>query len=285
MSGPLEEEGLDYEIIFVDDGSSDRSPEILSGIQRCSEGKVKVVRLARNFGHQLAITAGERYAEGKAVVIIDCDLQDPPDVAMKFIEKWREGYDVVYGVRSDRKGETRFKRWSAGIFYKILRSAANVDIPSNVGDFYLLDRKVVDVLNTMEERHRFIRGLVAWMGFRRIGIDYVRQPRIAGETKYSFLKMLKFSLDALTSFSFTLLHIISMCGALISCLAFIGIVVVVSVKMFHPAVVLGWSSLMVVVLFMGGIQLLAIGVIGEYLARIGDDVKKRPLYTVQEVLE
>ena len=149
----------------------------------------------------------------------------------------------------------------------------------------MLDRKVVDVLNQMEERHRFIRGLVAWMGFRRIGIDYVRQPRFAGKTKYGFLKMLKFSFDAIISFSFTPLRIISMCGAFISCFAFIGILVVMGVKMFNPLVVLGWSSIMVVVLFMGGIQLLAIGVIGEYLARIGDDVKKRPLYIIQEILE
>jgi dolichol-phosphate mannosyltransferase len=285
MKKLLERSGVNYEIVFVDDGSTDRSFDIIKACRAESRGKVKVVRLARNFGHQLAITAGERHASGDAVVIIDCDLQDPPELVPEFIEKWREGYDVVYGVRSERKGETRFKRWTAKIFYKILRLTSEVDIPSNVGDFYLLDRKVVDALNTMEERHRFIRGLVAWMGFRRIGIPYVRQPRFAGQTKYSFFKMLKFSFDALTSFSFVPLRLIAVFGALISLMAFVGILVVFVVKIFSPQVVLGWSSLMVVILFMGGIQLLAIGVIGEYLARIGDDVKKRPLYTIQEVLE
>lgn len=285
ISGLMNKLGLAYEIIFVDDGSTDQSAETLKEIYAQSAGIARIVYLARNFGQQLAITAGVRHAVGQAVVILDCDLQDPPDVVVKFIEKWREGYDVVYGVRSDRKGETWFKRWSAEMFYKILAHVTDVRIPRNVGDFYLLDRKVVDVLDRMEERHRFIRGLVAWAGFRRQAVEYVRQPRFAGETKYGFFKMLKFSFDALTSFSFVPLRFIAICGAGISLLAFMGILLVFIIKMANPRVVLGWASLMVTVLFMGGIQLLAIGVIGEYLARVGDDVKRRPLYTVQEVLE
>lgn len=281
----LDETGLNYEIIVVDDGSRDNTLNILKSIHPESQGKLKVIQFARNFGHQLAITAGARYAKGDAVVIIDSDLQDPPEIILSFIEKWRQGYDVVYGVRSDRKGETWFKKWSAAVFYKVLSSVANVDIPNNVGDFYLLDRKVVDVLDTMSERHRFIRGLVAWMGFKRIGIDYVRKPRYAGKTKYSLFKMIKFSFDAFTSFSFAPLRIIFLCGIFISILAFLGILAVIIVKMFHPEVVLGWASIMVAVLFIGGIQLLGIGLIGEYLARIGDDVKNRPLYTIQSVWE
>ena len=285
MTGVLNGKDIDYEIIFVDDGSIDRSFEILQEIRASGCGRVRILRLARNFGHQLAMTAGVRYAAGQAVVILDCDLQDPPEVVLTFIEKWRQGYDVVYGKRSERKGETRFKRLSAELFYTVLDHLADVRIPRNVGDFYLLDRKVVDVLDTMDERHRFIRGLVAWVGFKRAGVDYVREARFAGTTKYGLLKMLKFSLDALTAFSFAPLRLISLCGAGISLLAFLGIIAVFILKMIHPGVVLGWSSLMIAVLFMGGIQLLAIGLIGEYLARIGDDVKRRPLYTVQEFLK
>ncbi|MEW5895016.1 MAG: glycosyltransferase family 2 protein [Candidatus Omnitrophota bacterium] len=285
VTGVLKKCSVNYEIVFIDDGSEDRTFEILKECRQIAQGRVRIVRLSRNFGHQLAITAGERHAKGRAVVVMDGDLQDPPEMIQRFIEKWREGFDIVYGVRSDRQGETLFKRWTASFFYWLMEKVAEVDIPSNVGDFYLLDRKVVNVLNSMDERHRFIRGLVAWMGFRRAGLPYVRRPRFGGYTKYDLFKMIKFSFDALTSFSFVPLRFISMLGALISLLAFTGIMMVFIIKVFNPHVVLGWSSIMVVVLFMGGIQLLAIGVIGEYLARIGDDVKKRPLYIVQETLE
>jgi len=285
MCGVLDKTALSCEMIFVDDGSHDRSFDFLRQIHHERPTMIRVVRLARNFGHQLAITAGLRHARGRAVVVLDCDLQDPPEVVLTFLERWREGYEVVYGRRSARRGETWFKRISAGLFYWILDHVANVRIPRDVGDFYLLDRKVVDVLGQMDERHRFIRGLVAWVGFRRAAVDYVREPRFAGVTKYGLFRMITFSLDALTAFSFTPLRFISLCGAGISFLAFLGILWVFILKIMNPGVVLGWSSLMVAVLFMGGIQLLAIGLIGEYLARIGDDVKHRPLYTVQEVLE
>lgn len=280
----LEGGHIDYEIVFVDDGSHDRSFALLKEIQAKNPRRVKVLQLARNFGHQLAMTAGIRASSGKAVVVTDCDLQDPPEVILKFIDKWREGHDIVYGVRTERKGETFFKKFTAHLFYKFIRAATHIDIPENVGDFYLLDRKIVEILNSMEERHRFMRGIIAWVGFKRSGVDYVREPRYAGKTKYGLWRMIKFSFDAATSFSFMPLRVIALIGFLISLLSFFGIVWAVYIRLFTDATIVGWASIMVAVLFIGGIQLLAIGVIGEYVARIGDDVKRRPLYTVKEIL-
>ncbi len=276
--------GVDYEIVLIDDGSLDNSFLEMASV-RSKNPRVRLVRFARNFGHQLAITAGMRHSRGAAVVVMDCDLQDSPAVILEFINKWREGYAIVYGVRKERKGETWFKKISAFVFYRLLRASTNIDIPKDVGDFYLLDRKVVDVLNRMDERHRFMRGLLAWVGFKRIGVEYIRQARLTGVTKYSFLKMLKFSLDAATSFSFLPLRVISFVGLLISFLSFVGIIAILIVKIFTQYTITGWSSLMVAVLFIGGIELIAIGIIGEYLARIGDDVKGRPLYVIAEILE
>jgi len=285
MISSLEKHGIDFEMIFVDDGSQDRSFEILKTCQQKAAGRVKILRLSRNFGHQLAITAGMEKACGGAVIVMDCDLQDPPDVALSFIEKWRQGYEVVCGVRTDRKGETLFKKLTAGLFYKFMRWATRIDIPENVGDFYLLDRKVVSVLKQMDERHRFIRGMVAWAGFKRVGIPYVREARCAGRSKFGLWKMIKFAFDAATSFSFLPLRFISFAGMVISFLAFLGILVTIYLRVFTDVTITGWTSLMVTVLFIGGIQLLALGLIGEYLARIGDDVKRRPLYAVAQVLE
>ncbi len=275
----------DYEIIFVNDGSSDESLGLLVQLHQAHKGNVRVVNLARNFGHQLAITAGLSYSKGKAVVIMDADLQDPPEVITDFVKKWEEGYEIVYGRRSEREGETYFKKATASLFYKMIRATTAIDIPENVGDFYLLDRKIVDIINSLRERHRFMRGLVAWVGFKRIGVDYVRKPRFTGKTKYSFWKMVKFSIDAMTSFSFTPLRFVSWLGAIISVIAVFGILLIIYLKLFTNVTVVGWSSLMVVVLFIGGVQLLATGIIGEYIARIGDDVKSRPLFTVSEVFE
>ncbi len=281
----LDQTGLAYELIFVDDGSTDDSFVILNALHNQAPRRVKVVQLTRNFGHQIAITAGQRNARGQAVVVLDCDLQDPPELIAQFLEKWNEGFDIVYGVRAQRRGETIFKRFTAKIFYKILRMFAFVDIPENAGDFYLLDRKVVDELNRMDECHRFLRGMVAWTGFKRFGVVYDRDARCAGQTKFSFWTMLKFSVDAITSFSFMPLRFISLFGAVISLLAFLGIIIVMVIKISNHAALIGWASLMVTILFIGGIQIFAMGVIGEYLARIGDDVKKRPLYTVQQIVE
>ena len=275
---------LDYEIVLVDDGSRDNS---FLEMKTCREKnpRIRIVRFTRNFGHQLAITAGMRKAYGRAVVVMDCDLQDSPTVILQFVEKWRQGYEIVHGLRKERKGETWFKKTSAYLFYRLLRASTNIDIPKDAGDFYLLDRKVVDVLSRIDERHRFMRGLLAWVGFKRIGVEYVREARLTGVTKYGFWKMLKFSLDAATSFSFVPLRAISFFGLFISFLAFLGIIVIVFERLFTTYTVTGWTSLMVTVLFIGGIQLIAIGIIGEYLARIGDDVKGRPLYVISEMIE
>lgn len=277
-------ENLDYEIVLVDDGSRDNS-FVEMKLLRDKNARIRIVRLARNFGHQLAITAGMRQAGGRCVVVMDCDLQDSPTVILQFLAKWREGFEIIHGVRKERKGETWFKKASAFMFYRILAATTNISIQKDAGDFYLLDRKVIDVLNTMDERHRFMRGLLGWVGFKRTTVEYVREPRLTGVTKFSFWKMLKFSLDAATSFSFMPLRVISLIGLVISLIAFLGIGAILFVKLFTNYAVTGWSSLMVAVLFIGGIQLIAIGIIGEYLARIGDDVKGRPLYIITEVLE
>ena len=284
VTAALAPANLDYEIVLVDDGSRDNS---FLEMKSCREknSRIRIARLARNFGHQLAITAGMRLARGRAVVIMDCDLQDSPTIILQFIQKWRDGYEIVYGVRKERKGETWFKKASAHVFYRLLRASTNIDIPKDAGDFYLLDRKVVDVLSQINERHRFMRGLLAWVGFKRVGVEYVREARLTGVTKYGFWKMLKFSLDAATSFSFVPLRFISILGLFISFLAFLGIVIIIYQKFFTNSTITGWASLMVSVLFIGGIQLIAIGIIGEYLARIGDDVKQRPLYVIAEIVE
>lgn len=274
-----------FEVIFVDDGSKDHSGSELAKIYQSNPQNVRVIRLSRNFGHQLALTAGFHYCHGRAAIVLDCDLQDPPEVIHEFIKKWQEGYDIVYGVRTERQGESFFKKFTAQLFYKMIRKVTAIDIPENVGDFYLLDRKVIDLINTLRERHRFMRGLVAWAGFKRIGVNYVRHARFSGETKYSLWKMIKFSFDAITSFSFTPLRFVSSLGAIFAVTAFLSILVIIYMRLFTDATITGWSSLMAVILFIGGVQLLAIGIIGEYIARIGDDVKARPLYAVSEILE
>ena len=274
-----------FEVIFVNDGSKDRSEQVLSQLYQGNQQIIRVINFTRNFGHQMALTAGLNYAKGKAVVIIDSDLQDPPEVIAEFIKKWQEGYEIVYGFRTKREGETFFKKWTAGIFYKLIRRITKIDIPENVGDFYLLDAKVVNFLNKIEERHRFLRGLVAWSGFKSVKVNYVRKARHAGKTKYPFWKMVKFSFDAITSFSFVPLRFVSTLGAIFSIMSFVTIFIIIYMKLFTNQTIIGWSSLMAVILFIGGIQLLAIGTIGEYIARIGDDVRHRPLYAVREILE
>jgi dolichol-phosphate mannosyltransferase len=274
-----------FEIIFVNDGSTDQSLQVLHRLYQKHKGTVKIINFSRNFGHQLALTAGLEHCRGKAAVIIDADLQDPPSLIKEFIRKWEAGYEIVYGVRKERQGETFFKKYTATLFYKLIRIMTAIDIPANVGDFYLLDRKIINILNSLKERHRFIRGLVAWVGYKRTGIEYVRNPRANGKTKYSFWKMCKFSFDAVTSFSFTPLRFISLIGATFSVVSFLAILVIIYEKLFTDYTIVGWSSLMVVVLFIGGLQLLALGMIGEYIARIGDDVRGRPLYSVNEFFD
>ena len=274
---------LDWEILYVDDGSSDRTPELLGQIQRAEE-RVRFIRLSRNFGHQIAFSAGLDYAHGDAVVVIDADLQDPPEVIPEMVERWRDGYHVVYGARTCREGETTFKLWTAKIFYRLLNRLSNLKMPVDVGDFRLMDRKVVDALRAMPERDRFLRGMVSWVGFRQIAVLYKRAPRFAGESKYPLLKMIRFAADAVISFSFVPLRLVIWLGVGTIGLAFLGILYAIVLRFFFDPShwVRGWASIFVAVLFMSGVQLISIGIIGEYVGRIYGEVKHRPLYFVQE---
>ncbi|MBI6545621.1 MAG: glycosyltransferase family 2 protein [Cyanobacteria bacterium NC_groundwater_1444_Ag_S-0.65um_54_12] len=272
-----------YELLFVNDGSTDSS---LGQMVKLSErdSQVRVIDLSRNFGHQIAITAGIDHAAGQAVVIIDADLQDPPELIIRLLEQWRAGYQVVYAVREQRRGETRFKKWTAALFYRLIRRITNVDIPVDTGDFRLLDRMVVEAFRQIREKHRFVRGLISWIGFRQTGVPYVREERYAGETKYPLRKMLKFASDGITSFSFMPLQLATYLGFIVSVLSFLAICWVLYQFLVARHTVPGWSSLMVAVLFLGGIQLITIGLIGEYVGRIYDEVKRRPLYLVRQQL-
>lgn len=268
------------ELIFVDDGSSDQSPLILENLAQ-HDPHVKVLFLSRNFGHQSAVTAGLRYAQGDATVILDADLQDPPELIPDMVRQWHEGYDVVYGVRDSRQGETWFKRLTAGVFYHLLRRMSEVDIPPNVGDFRLLTRSVVNVLNAMPEPQRFLRGMAAWAGFRQIGVHYVRDPRAAGATKYPLRRMWRLSIDAMTGFTATPLRVGTRLAMLVAVIAASFSVWLIYQKLHHPAaLVLGWTSLMVTVLWLGALQLLVMGIIGEYVARIVEQTRGRPLYVI-----
>lgn len=274
-------DGMDYEIVMVDDGSSDGSWERMVELSD-ADPRVVLVRLARNFGHQIAITAGVDVARGDAVVVIDADLQDPPEVIERMVEAWQEGYDVVYGVRRSRSGETRTKLWTARIFYRLLRRFTNIDIPVDVGDFRLLSRRAADQLMQLREKDRFVRGLVSWMGFRQIGIEYERDERLAGETKYPLGKMIKFAADGITSFSTVPLKLASWMGYLASAFAFLYMLSVFVQKALGHTVE-GWATIMVAMLFVGGVQLICLGIMGEYIGRIFNEVKPRPVYVLDEV--
>jgi dolichol-phosphate mannosyltransferase len=269
------------EILFVNDGSTDETERILQQLHQ-KDPRVRILHLSRNFGHQVAITAGIDLAQGRACLIMDADLQDPPEVIPEMVRLWHAGFEVVYGLRKKRLGESRFKLASASLFYRALKHLARIEIPQNVGDFRLLDRKVVDALKTLPERNRFVRGLVSWVGFRQTDLLYERDGRFAGETKYPFLKMLQFALDGITSFSATPLRLATWMGLLCSFASFLLILWVIGAKLFTDRTVLGWASLMVVVLLIGGVQLLTIGILGEYIGRIFDEAKQRPLYLIRE---
>jgi dolichol-phosphate mannosyltransferase len=270
-----------YELLFVNDGSRDRTAEI---IKEYSEQDPAVVLLdfARNFGHQIAITAGMDYARGEAVVVIDADLQDPPELILEMIEKWKQGFDVVYAKRTKRKGETYFKKQTAAMFYRFLRGMTDIDIPLDTGDFRLLDRKVCNQMNSIQEKNRFVRGLVSWVGFKQIAVEYERDERLAGESKYPLKKMLKLSMDGITSFSYKPLKLASYAGVTLSGIGFIYLLVVLYLKLFTDSTITGWSSLIVIQLFFSGIILIILGMIGEYIGRIYDETKNRPLYIVRE---
>lgn len=278
----MDRTGESYELVFVNDGSRDRTAEIMERL--CSgDSRVRLLNFSRNFGHQIAITAGMDYAAGQAIVVIDADLQDPPEVILRMIDMWKQGYDVVYGKRLKRKGETVFKKITALFFYRLLRSMTNVDIPVDTGDFRLIDRKVADVLRGLKEKNRFVRGLVSWVGFRQTSVEYVREERWAGETKYPLKKMLRFAMDGITSFSHKPLRLATYLGFGLSGLSFIYLVVVVIQALFTDTTIQGWASTVAINLFFNGIVLILLGVIGEYVGRIYDESKDRPLYIMQEV--
>jgi dolichol-phosphate mannosyltransferase len=272
-------EGLEYELVLVDDGSSDTSPAILDRLAD-ADPRIRVVFLSRNFGHQTALTAGLDHARGDAVVMLDADLQDPPELIPRMLDHWRAGCDVVYAVREQREGESRFKLATAKWFYKLFDKLAQVELEHNSGDFRLLDRQALDALLSMRERNRFLRGMTVWVGYTQAAVPYKRDPRYAGETKYTLSRMLKFSLDAISSFSHRPLQLATLFGFVISTLAFIAIPVVVVLRVLGSYLP-GFSSLTIAVLLLGGIQLIAIGIIGEYVGRIYDEVKGRPLYLVR----
>ncbi|WP_139995378.1 glycosyltransferase family 2 protein [Paenibacillus paridis] len=271
-----------YELIFVNDGSKDRTVELISMI--CDfDPNVRLVNFSRNFGHQIAISAGMDYAKGDAIVVIDADLQDPPEVILDMIAKWKEGYEVVYGKRLKRKGETVFKKLTAKLFYRTLRSLTNVDIPVDTGDFRLIDRKVCDVLRGLKEKNRFVRGLVSWIGFRQTMVEYEREERFAGETKYPLKKMIAFAIDGITSFSYKPLKIATYIGFTLSMTSFLYLLVVIFQKLFTGSTIAGWASIVAMNLLFNGIILILLGIIGEYIGRIYDESKNRPLYIVREV--
>jgi glycosyltransferase involved in cell wall biosynthesis len=274
--------GLEYELVVVDDGSRDESYRALRDIAE-TDPRLRVLKLSRNFGHQTAITAGVDVARGDAIVIIDADLQDPPEVIPEMIACWQEGFDVVYGVRAKRSGETMMKLATASMFYRMLTRMTNISIPVDTGDFRLMSRRAADQLRVMREKDRFVRGLVSWIGFRQTRVTYQREARFAGKTKYPFRKMLKFAIDGLTSFSTAPLKLATWMGYLASAFAFIYLGTVFVQKALGKTVE-GWATIMVAMLFMGGVQLICLGIMGEYIGRIFTEAKQRPLYVIEEFI-
>ncbi len=273
--------GVRYELIFVNDGSQDASIVLIKALAQQHE-EVKFIDFSRNFGHQIAVSAGLDSAVGKAIVIIDADLQDPPELIAEMYAKMAEGYEVVYARRKKRIGESRFKLWTAKAFYRVLSRITSVSIPVDTGDFRIMDRKIVEVLRQMPEKNKYLRGQIAWIGFRQTYIEYERRERNAGETGYTLRKMLHFALDGVTAFSDLPLKIVTYFGLLVSFIAFLVTLYVLYARLFSHDYVQGWASILVSVLFIGGIQMIAIGIIGEYLSRMNTNIKDRPLYIVRE---
>lgn len=270
-----------YEFIFINDGSKDRTLSLLKEIAQ-ADSKVKIIDFSRNFGHQVAVTAGVFHSQGEAVIIIDADLQDPPYVMKEMVEKWKAGYDVVYAKRKKRKGETLFKRLTAKCFYRFLHYMSEVEIPMDTGDFRLMDRRVVEAFKSMPERNRFVRGMVSWVGFDQTYVEYERDERYAGETKYPLKKMLHFAMDGVIGFSTKPLKIVRTLGFITIFIAIALLGYSLFAKYIIHSVVTGWTSLMVAITFFSGVQLFSIGLLGEYIARIYDESKNRPLYLIKE---
>lgn len=277
----MDSTGETWELVLVDDGSTDGSTDAIRELAK-SDPRVRPVIFARNFGHQIAITAGWDYARGQAVVIIDADLQDPPEVILEMAKRWKEGYEVVYAVRAEREGESWFKLWTASLFYRLIYRITDVKIPLDTGDFRLMDRKVVDVLKQMRERHRFPRGMSAWVGFKQIGVEYKRAARAAGETKYPFRKMFRLALNAITSFSYFPLQVATFFGFASAGIAILAIGPVIYLRMTGSQAFFGQATTLIAVLFLGGVQLISLGILGEYIGRLYDEAKGRPLYIVRE---
>jgi len=273
---------VDYELIFVNDGSPDDAMSVLRGLSE-SDPHTRAIELSRNFGHQIALSAGVDHAIGDVVVVIDDDLQDPPEVIPEMLEKWREGYKVVYGVRTRREGENALKRWTASVFYRVLRWMSDVEIPVDSGDFRLMDRTVIDALKSMREETRYVRGMIAWIGFKQCGLPYEREARFAGTGNYTMRRLIKFALDGILSFSSKPLALSTQFGMVVTTAAFLYAVWLVGNKLLFPdRIVAGWTSVLVAVLFLGGVQLISIGVLGAYLGRVFYETKNRPLYFVAE---
>ncbi|MBD1373282.1 glycosyltransferase family 2 protein [Hazenella sp. IB182357] len=280
LSNVMSQTNDSYELIFIDDGSSDQSEQILTEL--CTQDQaVQSVHFSRNFGHQVAITAGMDLAQGDAIIVIDADLQDPPELILKMIDKWQEGYEVVYAKRTEREGETPFKRLTAAVFYRLLYRMTDVEIPVDTGDFRLIDRSVCEQMKDMKEQNRFVRGLVSWVGFRQTAIAYKREERWAGETKYPLKKMLKLSIDAITSFSYRPLKMATYLGWLLAGGSFSYLILVLLQAGFSEATVPGWASIISLILFFNGVLFIFLGLLGEYIGRIYDESKSRPLYIIK----
>jgi len=277
----LEQTGESWELLMIDDGSTDDSTDEIRQLAS-QDDHIRPIIFARNFGHQIAVTAGLDYSRGQAVVIIDSDLQDPPEVILEMIARWKEGFEVVYAQRSEREGETWFKLLTANIFYRLIYRITDVKIPMDTGDFRLMDRKVVEVMKQMRERHRFLRGMSSWVGFKQTGVTYKRAARFSGETKYPLKKMVKFASDAITSFSYFPLQLAMYLGFISAGLSIIAIPVVIILRMVGEHAFLGQATTLIAVLFLGGVQLISLGILGEYIGRLYDEAKGRPLYIVRE---
>lgn len=285
LSEVLVNTGLRWEIVLINDGSRDLTEEVMRRLYSDDPAHIRVIQFARNFGHQIAVTAGMSYAAGDVVVLIDADLQDPPELIHEMLKKWREGYDVVFAVRKSREGENAFKKATASLFYRLLEKITEVKIPLDTGDFRLMDRRVVDAVNSMKEHNRFLRGMVTWVGYRQTGLEYERAPRYAGESKYPFIKMLRLAWDGVTGFSYFPLQLATYLGFIIAALSVVMIVVVIAIRLFSEVEPLkGQATTLVMVLFLGGVQLMTLGIIGEYLGRIYNEVRDRPLYVVSEIM-
>ncbi|MBN2306045.1 MAG: glycosyltransferase family 2 protein [Anaerolineae bacterium] len=281
----MESTGESWELVIVNDGSRDGSVDELRSVRE-RDARVRVVNFARNFGHQNAVTAGMEYARGDAVILIDADLQDPPEVMLQMLDKWREGFHVVYAVRAERKGESWFKKFTAKLFYRLIYRIAEIDIPVDTGDFRLMDRQVVEALKAMPEHNRFIRGMTSWVGFRQTGVEYVRQERHAGETKYPLRKMLRFALDAITGFSYFPLQVMIYASLILALIAVVAIPLVAFLRLAGSHLQFeGQATTLIVLLLLSSFQLFFLFVMGQYVARIYDEVRHRPLYIVAEVWE